>query len=346
MELNPGATYREILEQPQVWAEAVQEVEAKRSQIESLPLASYEQVIFAGCGSTYYLSLSAAARFQSIHHKISRAFPSSEIFTNPDLIYGEPGRRILLVALSRSGTTSETLHAVQQFQSRAEGEVVVLTNEPDSPLAAMANLYLAVPGGREESVAQTKSFASMWVASAGLALASARQDDLLDRLAELPAFGKRILSDYEAAARELAEDPEVHQFFFLGSGERYGLACEASLKMKEMSLTVSEPFHFMEFRHGPVSMVDPHTTVVGLLSDQNRAPELAVLQDIQRLGGRTFTLGESGADIEFRSGMPEAVRGVLYLPVLQLLACYRAAHAGLNPDRPRNLTAVVKLNFQ
>jgi glucosamine--fructose-6-phosphate aminotransferase (isomerizing) len=116
--------------------------------------------------------------------------------------------------------------------------------------------------------------------------------------------------------------------------------------MKEMTLSHSEPFHFLEFRHGPISMVGPTALVIGLLSGSNRKHEAAVLQDVRALGGQTLTLGESETDIVFGSGVPEPVRNVLYLPVLQLLACYRSLAKGLNPDRPNNLEAVVKLQLE
>jgi len=83
--------------------------------------------------------------------------------------------------------------------------------------------------------------------------------------------------------------------------------------------------------------------VVGLLSEEQRGYEQAVLSDIKKHGGSTLTLSERQADIEFDSSLPEAARGVLYLPALQLLAYYRAVSFSLNPDQPRNLSAVVEL---
>jgi glucosamine--fructose-6-phosphate aminotransferase (isomerizing) len=115
--------------------------------------------------------------------------------------------------------------------------------------------------------------------------------------------------------------------------------------MKEMTLTHSEPFHFLEFRHGPMSMVGASTVVCGLLSTVNRQHEAKVLSEMKMLGGTVAGLGESEADVCFESNLPESVRGVLYLPVLQLMAFYRSLAKGLNPDRPENLTAVVKLDF-
>ena len=115
--------------------------------------------------------------------------------------------------------------------------------------------------------------------------------------------------------------------------------------MKEMTLTHSEPFHFLEFRHGPMSMVNEKAVVVGMLSDANRLHEAKVLSEMKLLGGTILSLGEQDADVTFESRLPESVRGVLYLPVLQLMAFYRSITKRLNPDRPTHLTAVVRLDF-
>ncbi len=153
------------------------------------------------------------------------------------------------------------------------------------------------------------------------------------------------MSRYESFAKSLGENLDFDRFYFLGSGLRYGLACEVNLKMKEMTLTHSEPFHVLEFRHGPMSMVNPKAVVLGLLSDANRVHEAKVLSEMKSLGGTVTGLGEANAEIAFESGVAESVRGVLYLPVLQLMAYYRSVAKGLNPDRPSNLMAVVKLDF-
>ena len=122
--------------------------------------------------------------------------------------------------------------------------------------------------------------------------------------------------------------PIYQHFVFLGSGLNYGLASEVMLKMKEMSISVSEVFHFMEFRHGPMSMITPNSLVIGLISDTGREEELKVLKDMKQLGATTMALVENakGIDvdhvIELGSKISELSRGALYLPVLQLIAFY------------------------
>jgi glucosamine--fructose-6-phosphate aminotransferase (isomerizing) len=170
------------------------------------------------------------------------------------------------------------------------------------------------------------------------ALGSAYRDALVDQ-------GNRLLRDSACLAQALGRDRGIRQVFFLGSGPRHGLANEVSLKLKEMSQTVSEPFHFFEFRHGPISMVDGHTLVVGMVSEGAYDDEMKVMKDVRNLGGRTLTVGERGTDIEWKSGIAEHVRNVLYLPALQLFAYNRSVCLGKNPDKPLHLAAVVQLDF-
>jgi glucosamine--fructose-6-phosphate aminotransferase (isomerizing) len=121
------------------------------------------------------------------------------------------------------------------------------------------------------------------------------------------------------------------------------------LKMKEMSLSPSEAFHFLEFRHGPKSVVAPGTLVIGLLSDAAYIEEIKVLAEMRALGAKVLALVENNEDlpadyvVELHSGVRELHRSVLFLPVLQLLAFYRSVEKGLDPDRPNNLDAVVRL---
>ncbi|HVN14532.1 MAG TPA: SIS domain-containing protein [Anaerolineales bacterium] len=335
-------TYNEIKSQTAAWVQAIHAWDEA-----PLPEAAgkYQQVIFTGCGSTYYLSLTAAAVYQELTGCAARAVPASELLLNPQVILEkESFSPYLLVAISRSGTTSETVKAVEKFKEKDLGEVTVISNY-DEILSELADFSVVIDQGQEESVAQTRSFASMFVAATAFASRVAGRNDLLIAMQKLPEVGERLMNQYESFAKQIGENLNFDRFYFLGSGIRYGLACEANLKMKEMTLTHSEPFHSMEFRHGPMSMVNEHAVVVGMLSEQNRIYEANVLEEMKKLGGTVASLGESDADVVFESKIPESVRGVLYLPVLQLMAFYRSLAKGLNPDRPNNLTAVVQLNL-
>jgi glucosamine--fructose-6-phosphate aminotransferase (isomerizing) len=338
-------TLKEIQTQPDAWAEAIQVAVRLAEPLQQLWYScGFDQVIFTGCGSTYYLSLACAALFQQLTGFPARAVPGGELLLYPASAYSRHAETFL-VAVSRSGNTSETIQAVKAFRQQKRGRVLVITNYPEAPLAELGDLALGLPQGQEQSVAQTRSFASMYIAATALAAILSRRQDLLKGMERLPKAGLRLLSEYDDLSRAWGSDLALDRFYFLGSGPRYGLACEVNLKMKEMTLTHSEPFHFMEFRHGPMSMVTTTAAVVGLLSESNHAHEQAVMQEMNALGGRLLSLGESGSDVAFQSRLPEEIRGVLYLPVIQLIAYRRAIAKGLNPDRPKNLSAVVKLNF-
>ncbi|MCA1900454.1 MAG: SIS domain-containing protein [Chloroflexi bacterium] len=331
-------TYGEIKSQTQAWKQALDLVGGM-----SLPKAAdYDHALFTGCGSTYYLSLAAAALYQELTGRSARAVPGGELLLNPQTVLSE--RRILLVAVSRSGTTTETVKAVEKFKAEKRGDALVVSNY-DEVLSRLADFNIVIDKGREESIAQTRSFASMYVAATAFCAKMAERADLVEAMGRLPEIGDWLIGNYESYAKEIGENLNFDRFYFLGSGVRYGLACEANLKMKEMTLTHSEPFHFLEFRHGPMSMVNANTAAVGMLSDANRVHEAKVLSEMAGLGATAASLGEAESEVAFGSGVPESVRGVLYLPILQLMAFYRSLAKGLNPDRPANLTAVVKLDF-
>ncbi len=341
---SPGHhTRNEILSQPEAWSAALDVVRAQADSLrDSYRAGQYDTLLLTGCGSTYYLALAAAAQMQELTDVPARGLPASEIWLNPGASYALKGKA-LLVAVSRSGETTETLRACEAFRARGHGDVLTLSCYPGRALTQLGLLNFVFPSGQEESVAQTRAFSTLYLAALALAAIWAERADLFDELSRLPAACQSLISNHQSLPQTLGHDSTLDRFYFLGSGARYGLACELSLKMKEMSLSHSEPFHFMEFRHGPKSMVTPSTLIVGLVSESNREYEQAVLDDIRAMGARALALGEHDGDVVFRSGVSEAARNTLYLPFGQLLAFERSLRNGLNPDRPHNLEAVVRL---
>jgi glucosamine--fructose-6-phosphate aminotransferase (isomerizing) len=335
-------TRSEIFSQPAAWSAALDLLVEYRQSIRDIdPVHRLSHLIYTGCGSTYYLALAAAALTQELTGFPARAFPASELWLYPRSSYVDG--KTLLVAVSRSGETTETLRACEAFLNEQHGDLVTLTNYGEMPLAHMGALNIVLPSGQEQSVAQTRAFSTLYLATLALAAMWADRMDLFESLTRLPAAGTRLLENYAPLATQLGCDPSIDRFYFLGSGPRYGLACELSLKMKEMSLSHSEPFHFLEFRHGPKSMVTQSSLIIGLRSSANEEQEIAVLKDVECLGAQVLDIAETNARVCFDSGLDEAARNVLYLPVGQLIAFERSVFKGLNPDHPANLDAVVKL---
>jgi glucosamine--fructose-6-phosphate aminotransferase (isomerizing) len=340
MDWKQTYTWQEIQSQPEAWEAAL-----KKLHDYSLDSASNRpeggEVIFTGCGSTYYLALSAAAVTQAFTGLSCRAMPASELWLNPASAY--PQGKVTLVAVSRSGETTETLNACRAFLEDKRGKLLTFSCYGDQPLATMGELNIVLDSAQERSVAQTRAFSTLLIGTLGLAVHWSGRGELTGHLARLPERGQDILTRYATLAEDLGRDLTADRFYWLGTGSRYGLACEASLKMKEMSLTHSEPFHTLEFRHGPKSMVTETARVIGLLSDANGTRERAVLNEMSALGGRVFGVGEEQAEIEYRSGIPDPFRDTLFLPFAQSIAFHRSISKGLNPDLPTNLDPVVKL---
>jgi glucosamine--fructose-6-phosphate aminotransferase (isomerizing) len=335
-------TYNEIFSQPAAWSAALKMLSEHRQSILSFdPAHRFNQVIFTGCGSTYYLALSAAALTQELTGLSARAFPASELWLSPRSAYS--AGKTLLVAVSRSGETTETLRACEAFRNDQRGELISLSCYGDMPLAQLGALNMVLSSGQEQSVAQTRAFSTLYLGTVAMAAIWAGRAELFGSLSHLSEAGTRLLKNYAPLAVELGRDASIDRFYFLGSGPRFGLACELSLKMKEMSLSHSEPFHFLEFRHGPKSMVTPSTLIIGLLSEVNGSREAAVLEDVKALGGRILDIAETGSSVKLESGVDEAIHNVLYLPIGQMIAFERSISKNLNPDQPTNLDTVVKL---
>ena len=337
-------TREEILSQPYTWVETLSFL--KKDWEKKIPiLQGYDQVIITGCGSTYYLSI-WAARFLQISAGISCiSLPGSELWYSGEN-WMKPYQRTLLIAVSRSGQTTETLHALDLFIRSKKGDALAITCYADSPLAKMAPSAIITAAGMEHSIAQTRSFTNMmWPM---ILLGTRRVSD--DQIKMIGQTTQKMLAINQAKALEIGNDPALERFFFLGNGPLYGLAQEVMLKMKEMSLSYSEAFHFLEFRHGPMSMVNENSLIVGFTDQHSQDFEIPVFHDMQKLGGRTLGVGKLSGSLaalnftfSWDGNLPQYLSYPLYLPLIQLIAFERSISKGLNPDKPKNLTAVVEL---
>lgn len=340
---QPGQhTYNEIMSQPSTWESALQVFEAKQADIAQVgPASAFKQVIFTGCGSTHYLSMMAARLFEHVTGVHARAYPASEIVLYPMRVVAPT----LLVAISRSGTTTETLDAVDTFRQRESGQTIAITCHSESLLAEKCDVTVAIDSARENSIAQTRSFTAMAMVTQLLAASMVQIDT--EPAAALPQYCQQLLTSYGEMAKNIGEDSSIERFFFLGGHTLYGIAAEAMLKMKEMSTSYSEVYHPLEFRHGPMSMVNESSLVIGLITPESSKHEIAVLKDMQAKGAQILEISAGEASFEQHVSIPDAVpawtRPVLYLPVLQLIAYYRALFNNQNPDRPNNLDAVVTI---
>lgn len=345
-------TWTEIVSQPEVWEAALRRSEAAAADmVARWPMKDYQRVLFIGCGSTHYLSLTAASLARGIAGASARGLPSSELFLFPRYTLPTSGAKSMLWAVSRSGETSETLLALRAFRDRFEGPALTVGNYPDSALVRESDGALLIPEGQEKSVAQTRSFNSMLLSLQVYLGLAAGDRSYVEALRVLPSVASAVIGTHSGPLQEMGADATYDTVIFLGSGPLYGIACEGMLKMKEMSLSHSEAYHFMEFRHGPKSIVNERTLIAALLSDSATDHELKVLEEMRGLGATVLLVCDRDpgdvrwADVlvTLGSGLPETARAPLCLLPLQLLAYGRSIARGLDPDQPANLSSVIIL---
>jgi glucosamine--fructose-6-phosphate aminotransferase (isomerizing) len=331
-------TLSEINSQPQLWATALDIFEQQAQAVGQFwANGGYEQVLFTGCGSTFYLGVIGATMLQAATGVPARANTASELMLFPQVNVALKAKT-LLVCVSRSGTTRETVEAARLFHAEANGQVLVITCQSDSPLAQEADFLIAIDAAQERSRVQTRSFSSMAVIVTALAALLGGRD--WQELQALPAALECLMTASAPLVPQLGNDARINQFAFLGSGAQYGLAVEAMLKMTEMSRIFSVSYHILEYLHGPRYAADANTLVIGLVGDTAYDEEIKALKPLALRRARVLALAEADrgglADFDYAlplaSGVPEWGRTILYLPPLQLIGFHQAMMLGFDPD--------------
>lgn len=257
---------------------------------------------------------------------------------------------MLAFIISRSGTTSEALLAATFLRDQHPNVTTVgVTCNAGTKLEAQCDACLAMPFATESSVVMTQSFTTMLLALQIVAAVIAGDTTLLDELDGLPDALASRLDEIDAFARELATSMTWDTAIFLGLGPNQGIAEEGTLKLKEMTQSTCEAYNPLEFRHGPISIVDAETLIIMVEGQRERAYLVDIYADLRRFGAGLVAVGPhrmDGPDRRLVVGddLSDLARAVLPVPFLQLLAFHRAEALGLDPDQPRNLGQVVVLN--
>jgi glutamine---fructose-6-phosphate transaminase (isomerizing) len=340
-----AAAIRERLDRTTAWAEARGGKEAIAAALDvarSAPKADVDRlaigrrVIVTGAGSSFHIAQVAAAAMATLCRLPAAAAPLSEVLLRPRGVFatGDTADQPV-VAVSRSGTTTEALDVIRTVRER-DHPTLAVTCRPDSAVSGLADATLAVPDADEQAVVMTRSFAAL---STLLMRLGARLGDraFADDLDRLPSSWPETEPHVERAVELAAEAPS--RVVILGGGAAYGLACEATLKLTETSRIPAAAYHPLEFRHGPIAVCEPGVLVVGVLGGDSTGIERRVLEESGRLGATTWELGPDGPGRD----LGEVARLPLVLHALQALALGIAVQRGLDPEEPRHLGQVVVL---
>jgi glucosamine--fructose-6-phosphate aminotransferase (isomerizing) len=313
-------TQRVIFEQFPFWQKAL------RREMPALPETT---VVFVGCGTSYYLAQTLAAAF-NLAGRQALAVAGAEWISHRRAYIGDR-TDVCMVALSRSGESTETVLAVRE-STKAGMATMAITCAADSAIVKAADRSVFLETHADEGVVMTSSASLMLLA--GLKMAGASLDESVVSAAEaslraMEAQGARIVGG------------RTH-FVYLGAGALYGIAAEGALKLQEMSLSYSQTFHPLEYRHGPISLVDDRTLVVMLYSPDTREHEEGVARDVQEKGAAVIGFGGAG-DLSLPIEETGIARTLVMLPALQLLGEQVATRKHLDTTKPRHLTKVVTL---
>ena len=346
-------TLEEIVSQSEVW-QVVLDDASRNGQTYQGYFKSFgqEETIFIGCGTSFYLSMAAANVYSLVTQGRARASTASDVLFFPQAVFPKNGGGFMPVLISRSGETTEVVRAAERIRGLITGKMLAVSCRPESDLVRVCDFPMLVPEADEKSVVMTRSFTSMLLAIQLLAASKVSHSAFETELHQLPNLGQIIIERYRSLIEQILTDHQFTMFVYLGQGPYYGLACEGMLKIKEMSLSSSEAYHSLEFRHGPKSMADKNMLITFLMSERVRSEEIKLLREVKELGAFTLVICErtdstidelSDYVISLDSGLSDYARMVLYMPIVQLLGYYQAVKKGLDPDNPKNLSQVVTL---
>ena len=314
-----NTTVQGIEEQFRFWRQAEQpQLQLDHDQVQ----------VVIGCGTSLYIAQMIASALNGAGYQ-ALAVPGSEWGFRPrdHLGTGTPH----VIAVSRSGESTEIVQAAAH--SRQGGlHVTAITCQEHSSLARNADRVLACTTHPAEGIVMTASASLMLLTGLRLAGVTFGESDI--QAAETLLHQSRASLTNAISGRS--------HFVFLAGGVLHGLAQEGALKLQEMSLSYTQAYYPMEYRHGPMSLVDGQTLIVMLYHPDTASQETRVASDMQALGARVLGIGGPG-DVELKVEGPASCRALAALPCLQLLGELVAESKGLDSLAPRHLNKVVTL---
>jgi glucosamine--fructose-6-phosphate aminotransferase (isomerizing) len=313
-------TERVIQEQFQFWPAACATAPLEKTN---------GKFVIVGCGTSYHLAQSIAASF-CLNGLNAIAVPGGE-WARRRHAYVASDADVHVIALSRSGESTETVQALEVSQA-AGLKTTAITCEADSSITRHADTVCFAKTHSSEGIVMTSSASLMLLM--GLRLAGVALDSGI-----VPDATATMKTLDEALTGKLAGRSH---FVYLGAGPMHGIAGEGSIKLQEMSLSYAQAYHTMEYRHGPISLVDDRTVAILLYSPDTLKEEATLARELSGKGALVLGLGGPG-DIEIDiPGSPEA-RSIAVLPALQILGERVAGLRGLDTTAPRHLNKVVTL---
>ena len=364
MELGPYAHFmqKEIHEQPRALTDTIEaliddnqfsaalfgdQAEAVFQQIDS--------ILILAAGTSYYAALTAKYWLESL----AKLPTNVEIASEYRYRVSVPNPKQLIVTISQSGETLDTMEALKHAKSLGQNLTLAICNVQESAIPRASQLVFYTRAGAEIGVASTKAFTTQLVALFTLAATLAKQRGLLDRQAEqthLSALRQLAGSvqhalNLEPQIREWAKRfADKQHALFLGRGIHYPIALEGALKLKEISYIHAEAYPAGELKHGPLALVDSSMPVVVIAPNDDLLEKVkSNMQEVHARGGELFVFADADSHFVESAGVhvirtPRHVgllSPILHTIPVQILAYHAALLKGTDVDKPRNLAKSV-----
>ena len=353
---------KEIFEQPEALANTLEIVGGSKTiqpgifgaEAANL-LADVDSILILACGTSSHSGYTARYWLEAIagvtcNVEIASEYRYRTSVANP---------RQLIVAISQSGETADTLAALRHAKSLGQMKTLAICNVPESAIVRECALRFITRAGPEIGVASTKAFTTQLAALFLLTLVMskvkhrltpAQESAYIDQLRHLPVAVNKVLeleTDIKAWAKRFADK---HHALFLGRGRHYPIAMEGALKLKEISYIHAEAYPAGELKHGPLALVDSDMPVISIAPNDQLLDKLkSNLKEVQARGGELYVFADADSEITESDGvhilrLPEhygELSPILHVIPLQLLSYHAALVKGTDVDKPRNLAKSV-----
>ncbi|WP_373974457.1 isomerizing glutamine--fructose-6-phosphate transaminase [Chitinibacter sp. SCUT-21] len=316
----------------------------------SAKLAGFTSITLVASGSSYHAAMTAAYWFETLAGLKTIVDIASE-YRYRDV---HPDNKELLIALSQSGETADTVESVRHAQAAGHPHCLAICNTSQSSLSKLSDFTLLTHSGAELSVSSTKSFTAQLLLLFNLALkigqtrqyiSAERVHECQNEMAQIGSKVQQVLAHSKELRRWAGELHAKEHLFVIGRNAMYPVALEGAFKFKEVAYQYASAFAAGELKHGPITLVNPQLSVIACLPwNQHAERMLSNLQEIRANKGELFVLSDgllANAErfnvIRMPGGLTH-LAPITFIIALQLLAYYSATLRGNSIDTPRNLS--------
>ena len=353
---------KEIFEQPDALANTLEIVGGSKTIQPGIfgadagqLLAGVDSILILACGTSAHSGYTARYWLEAI-----AGVPCAvEIASEYRYRVSVPNPCQLIVAISQSGETADTLAALRHAKELGQPKTLAICNVPESAIVRESALRFITRAGPEIGVASTKAFTTQLAALFLLTLVMAKvkgrlapeqESTFIDQLRHLPVAVNKVLELEDAIEVWAKRFADKHHALFLGRGRHYPIALEGALKLKEISYIHAEAYPAGELKHGPLALVDANMPVISVAPNDQLLDKLkSNLKEVQARGGELYVFADADSEIPESEGvhilrLPEhygELSPILHVIPLQLLSYHAALVKGTDVDKPRNLAKSV-----